>query len=64
MTKDERNEIISEIIRLQQIVLNHYHETRTAREDDEVQPIREQLKELRTKVGISEKRMETVVYRR
>ena len=63
MTKKERNEMISEIIRLQQIVLNHYYETRTATEDDEVQPIREQLKELRIKAGIGG-RGETIVYRR
>ena len=63
MTKEERNEIISEIIRLQQIVLNHYHETRTATEDDKVQPIREKLKELRKKAGIGG-RGETIVYRR
>ena len=63
MTKEERNEIISEIIRLQQIVLNHYHETRTATEDDEVQPIREKLKELRKQAGIGG-RGETIVYKR
>ena len=63
MTRDEKSEIISEIIRLQQIVLNHYHETRTATEEDEVQPIREKLKELRKKAGIGG-RGETIVYRR
>lgn len=63
MTKEERNEMISEIIRLQQIVLNHYHETRTATENDKVQPIREKLKELRKKAGIKG-RGETIVYKR
>jgi hypothetical protein len=57
-------EKISEIIRLQQIVLNHYHETRTAREDDEVQPIREKLKELRKEVFGDKGRGETIVYKR
>lgn len=63
MTKEERNEIISEIIRLQQIVLNHYHEKRIATEDDEVQPIREKLVELRKRAGIGG-RGETIVYKR
>jgi hypothetical protein len=44
--------------------MNHYVENRTAREDDEVQPIREKLKELRKEVFGDKGRGETIVYKR
>lgn len=65
MTKKEINEIKSEIIRLQQILMNHYWgKPIRPLEGDEMQPHRDELKKLRDKIGISAKRLETVVYRR
>ena len=65
MTKEEKNEIKSEIIRLQQIMLNHYSDrTKRPIEGDEMQPIRDKLKELRDMIGINQKREETIVYLR
>lgn len=65
MTREEKSKIESEIIRLQQIVLNYYSDrTKRPIEGDEMQPNRDKLKELRSKIGIGQTRGETIVYLR